>query len=87
MNYFEKEVKEVEIIKKYGGYDIKHYTLINNYGYTFKIGKLSFDARHWLNCYGVDVNYWTCNVTNINSTEYAENRKAIRDELESLTLE
>lgn len=49
---------EERIIESFGGTDIIGYTLINNYGYKFKIHEKECSVRHWLNCYGCDVNYW-----------------------------
>lgn len=50
--------KELEIIQKYGATDIEDYTLVNNDGFTCTLGGARFDARHWRNVYGVDVNYY-----------------------------
>ena len=61
-----QEEIETNIIKKYGGTNIEHYTLINNDGYVFKIGDISLDARHWRNWYGMECNKWLVNVTNYN---------------------
>lgn len=49
---------EMGIIKSFGGSHITSYSLINNYGYKFKIGDKDCSIRHWLNCYGCDVDYW-----------------------------
>ena len=45
-------------LKKYGATNIKRYSLINNYGYTFEINGARFDIRFWANCYGVARDVW-----------------------------
>lgn len=48
----------IERLQKYGAEEIKGYTLINNYGYTFKIDGIKYDIRFWANCYGAEINRW-----------------------------
>lgn len=38
---------------------IEMYNLINNYGYHFEKNGKRYDLRHWLNCYGEEVDYYT----------------------------
>lgn len=38
---------------------ISYYSLINNYGYDFTKNGVHYNIRHWLNCYGVEVDFWT----------------------------
>lgn len=47
-----------KIIEKHGGREIEYYTLINNYGYRFKLNGVNCDLRYWANCYGVALDYW-----------------------------
>lgn len=49
--------KEQEL-KNAGCENVDSYMLVNNYGYTFTKGDVKYDLRHWLNCYGEDVDYW-----------------------------
>lgn len=51
--------KEQKAIEKVGCQNVKCYCLADNYGYTFEKCNTEYDLRHWLNCYGVDVDYWT----------------------------
>lgn len=64
-----QEEKERDIIKRHGGTNIEHYDLINNEGYTFNIGVVRVDARHWRNCYGADVNFWSVLNSNYNTDD------------------
>jgi len=59
----EQEQKEKDIIKKYGGSNIKTYTLVNNDGYTFILDDCKCDARHWRNFYGVKMNSFDVKAT------------------------
>lgn len=59
----------VEILKRYGATDIEGYSLISNYGYTFFINGVKYDARFWANCYGAALNVWRihcCEPKNVN---------------------
>ena len=47
-----------EYLASKGVEDFKGYTLINNYGYTFKYKGVKYDLRHVLNVYGADVDWW-----------------------------
>ncbi len=51
--------KEREVLEKYGATNIKYYSLVNNYGFTFEIDNEKFDVRYWANCYGVAINKWS----------------------------
>ena len=44
------------VIKKYYGENIRKYSLISNWGYTFSIDGITYDARFMANCYGVALN-------------------------------
>lgn len=50
-----------ELEKKLSGLEglseIKHYTLVNNYGCTFVKNGKHYDLRRWINCYGVDLGW------------------------------
>lgn len=50
--------KIVEVLEKHGATDIEDYSLISNYGYTFFINGVKYDARFWANCYGAALNIW-----------------------------
>lgn len=50
--------REIAILKEYGATDIEPYTLISNYGYTFKLDSIECDIRYWANCYGCALNSW-----------------------------
>ena len=52
-----------KIIEAHGGENIKGYSLISNYGYTFILKGLKCDLRYWANCYGVALNYWRIHTT------------------------
>lgn len=63
--------KEQEL-KNAGCENVESYMLVNNYGYTFAKGDVKFDLRHWLNCYGEDVNYWSLDGHKIGTKEYVK---------------
>ena len=50
--------KYEQILEKYGATEIERYSLINNYGYRFKIDGIKYDIRFWANCYGAELNVW-----------------------------
>lgn len=50
---------EEKIITEAGGIVIEKYNLVNNHGIVFELDGDRYDARHWLNCYGADCNFWT----------------------------
>lgn len=58
MKIFESMKKEKEIIESYEVEIIGAYSLVSNYGYKIKFKNKEYDLRHWLNCYGAEVNYW-----------------------------
>ena len=60
-----------ELLKSIGCEDVKSYMLVNNYGYTFVKSGFKFDLRHWLNCYGADVDYWLLDGYNQVTKQYA----------------
>lgn len=51
---FKEKIRRVK-----GVSEVKEYSLVSNYGVTFKKGGYSFDIRYWANCYGVALNYWS----------------------------
>lgn len=62
-----QEIMEaVEIFIDYGCTNIKAYSLVNNYGYTFDYMGKHYDARFWANCYGVALNRWEIDGSNNN---------------------
>jgi hypothetical protein len=50
--------KQVNKLENAGCTDIKPYTLVSNYGYTFSKGGVGYDLRYWENCYGVYGGGW-----------------------------
>ena len=58
-----------EKLESLGLSDISGYTLVNNYGYTFNYKGQRYDARHWLNVYGADVDYWDIMPNNVELNE------------------
>lgn len=75
-----------KIIKKYGGDNIKGYSLINNYGYTFTLDGLRLDLRYWANCYGVALDYWRIHAIGGQKTSDEQKKiiKAIEDEANAI---
>lgn len=62
MTLSERQKKRADLYRKLeamGLSEISSYMLVNNYGYTFKYKGVLYDLRHWLNCYGADVDYWS----------------------------
>ena len=53
-----------DIITRNGGKVLEHYSLVSNYGTVFELNGKRHDARHWLNCYGAEVNHWGVTPTN-----------------------
>lgn len=45
-------------LEESGCENINDYSLINNYGFTFKKKGNRYDLRHWLNVYGASVDFW-----------------------------
>ena len=37
--------------------NVKYYTLVDNWGWTFEKNGLHYDLRRWVNCYGVDLGF------------------------------
>lgn len=37
--------------------NVKYYTLVYNWGWTFEKNGLHYDLRRWVNCYGVDLGF------------------------------
>lgn len=37
--------------------NVKPYTLVNNWGWTFEKNGKHYDLRRWVNCYGVDLGW------------------------------
>ena len=69
---------KVEILKKHGAEEIKYYSLISNYGYTFSIRGNKFDIRFWANCYGAEINRWS-----IHSCGDVQMPKELREQIEA----
>lgn len=63
--------KEDEL-RNAGCENVDGYMLVNNYGYTFTKGDIKYDLRHWLNCYGADVDYWSLNGHKIGTKDYVK---------------
>lgn len=49
----------IEDLKGCDEFQVKNYMLSSNYGYDITYKGHRFDLRHWLNLYGVDVDYWS----------------------------
>lgn len=79
MNY---EFGKEEVLEQAGCENVEIYMLVNNYGYTFKKGDVKFDLRHWLNCYGCDVNYWSLDGHNIDTKDYVKLEKSTFDKFD-----
>lgn len=47
-----------KVFELIGATDVEPYTLISNWGYTFKIGDEKYDMRFWENEYGFSPNEW-----------------------------
>lgn len=60
MNY-KNELNKLENLKLT---DLKPYTLVNNYGFSFKIANEIYYVQHVLNVYGVDANFWALSSKN-----------------------
>lgn len=56
MTYDDEQKMYTEIIEKNNGQNIKRYSLISNWGFSFTIDGASYDARFVANCYGVALN-------------------------------
>ena len=61
--------------------NIKHYTLVNNSGYTFEYKGVKFDLRHWRNCYGVEMNCYSL-MNNARPDNYPEWIKEFTKEID-----
>ena len=48
----------IEVLKEHNATDIESYTLVNNWGYTFKINDKKYDARFVENSYGFSPMRW-----------------------------
>ena len=51
--------REEKKLQELGFEEVKWYGLINNDGYTFKKNDIKYDLRHWVNCFGAEVNFWS----------------------------
>lgn len=47
----------IEKMLKQRGVKVEPYSLVNNYGLAFEYEGVRYDVRHWLNVYGMDVDY------------------------------
>lgn len=48
--------------------NVEGYCLVSNDGYTFEKAGNRYDLRHWLNCYGCSVDYWTVSGNGFNKS-------------------
>lgn len=71
----------LDVLKGFNATDIESYTLLSNYGYTFKINGIELDARFWENMYGTSPERWYVNQTEDYKEELKELTKTIEDEL------
>lgn len=69
----------LDVLKDFGATDFKSYSLINNWGYTFKINGIKFDARFWENMYGFSPMKWGVHMVD----EYDEKYKPLMEEIEN----
>lgn len=51
------------------GVEFQEYNLVNNHGVTAETDQHSIDIRHWLNLYGVDVDYWDIRIVDKETRE------------------
>lgn len=58
MKYYERKNAQIAVLEEHGAHNVEPYMLVNNYGFTFKIGAAPYDARYWANCYGMALNRW-----------------------------
>lgn len=58
--------KAIEILERFGATNIKEYTLISNYGYTFELNGKEMDIRFWANSYGCYLGIWSGATDEIN---------------------
>ena len=80
---FESDLAK-EILAKYNCTDIEPYSLVSNSGVTFILDNVRYDARHWRNVYGADVDYW--NIMPIKGgTVNSDILDAIKNELNSIS--
>ena len=81
-----RDSKEVRLLEKYGATNIKGYTLVNNYGYTFELNGKRWDARYWANCYGCALDEWRIDRCRDNDEPYPFSGviKEIENELNKL---
>ena len=76
--------KAKEIIESHGYSIVEEYTLINNYGIVFSTdGSNRIDARHWINCYGAEMNSYIISLNLVNHPEL----KVLKPEMEILEKE
>lgn len=66
------EFNKQDLLRNAGCENVDSYMLVNNYGYTFTKGDVKFDLRHWLNCYGADVDYWSLDGHKIGTKDYVK---------------
>ena len=51
------ELYEKALIEE-GAEEIKYYSLINNFGFTYNYNGVKYDSRFVANCYGAVCNWW-----------------------------
>lgn len=80
-----------EIIQNHGYIVLEDYMLINNYGIIFSTdGSNRIDARHWLNIYGAEVNYYSITLNLVDHPELEELKpfmKLLEDDLNQMLRE
>ena len=62
------------------GVEFQEYNLVNNHGMTAETDQSSIDIRHWLNLYGVDVDYWDIRIVNKETREQKYEETLDRDQ-------
>ena len=48
----------LQVLRNNGAENVAEYSLVENWGFTFEIAGEQYDARFWVNCYGVPFNEW-----------------------------
>ena len=84
INIFQDYEHEKKALNDAGVENIKSYCLINNDGYTFTKNGTPYDFRHWLNCYGASVDFYTLTDTANNTSKSFDDFDNAIDYIKSL---
>lgn len=58
-------------LKLAGCENIKRSVLVSNESYLFTKNNINYEMRHWLNCYGCEVDFWSVNDKDFDTYEEA----------------